>query len=168
MRPPRLSITVAAGVVLIDAVSKAVVAHTLTPGRVVPAGPLLKLDLYYNHAGAGNALTGRPVLVTVLSILACAALAVMAARARSRGMSVGLGLLLGGGLGNLADRLFSSPGPFRGGVIDWLRPLHSSGSMNLADVSINLGVLVLGLTLAAQAWSGRKVPGPTDRAPSPA
>jgi signal peptidase II len=156
MRLPRLTLLVAGLVVVVDAVSKLLVTQWLVGGRVVHVGPLLELDLYYNHAGAGNALTGRPVLVTVLSALATAALAVMAARVRSRGMSLGLGFLLGGGIGNLVDRLFGAPGPMRGGVIDWLRPLNGTGSMNVADWAINLGLVVLGLTVVHQLWSSRR------------
>ncbi len=152
MRLPRLSLAAAAIVVLIDAVSKAVVARWLVVGQVVHVGPLLELDLYYNHAGAGNTLAGRPVLVAVLAILAVAALVAMAARTRSRGMSIALGLLLGGGVGNLIDRLFGAPGPLRGGVIDWLRPFNGSGSMNLADLAINLGPLLLVLVVLRQWW----------------
>jgi signal peptidase II len=153
MRLPRLTLAVAAVVIGVDALSKLVVAHVLVAGRVVHAGALLELDLYYNHAGAGNRLSGHPALVTALSILAVGLLCLLAARTRSRGMSLGLGLLIGGGVGNLLDRLFGAPGPFKGGVIDWLRPLHSTGSMNLADLSINLGLLVFGLVVVRRVWA---------------
>jgi signal peptidase II len=160
MRLPRLTLAVATAVVLIDAVSKLIVAHVLVAGQVIRVGALLKLELYYNHAGAGNALTGRPLLVSALSIFAVLALVAMGARVHSRGMSVGIGLLLGGGVGNLVDRLAGSPGPFRGGVIDWIRPFSSPGSLNLADLAINLGVVVFA---GAALWrSVRKVPGPLD------
>ncbi len=171
MRVPRATLVAASVVVIIDAVSKVIVAHVLMPGRIVHVRSWLHLDLYYNHAGAGNALTGRPLLVSALSILACLALAALAARIRSRGASLGLGLLLGGGIGNLVDRLGGSPGPFRGGVIDWIQLFGSTGSMNLADLAINLGVAVLVVTMI---WGAVKVPGPTphdrgqaDRAPLP-
>ncbi len=156
MRLPRLTVAVASVVVLLDAASKAVVAHWLVAGRVVHVGPLLELDLYYNHAGARNVLTGRPGLVAGLAILAIAGLVAMAARTRSRGLSLGLGFLLGGGVGNLVDRLFGAPGPFRGGVIDWLAPFNSPGSMNLADLAINLGLLAIVLTVIRRSWTDRR------------
>jgi signal peptidase II len=154
MRPPRLSLAVGAGVVAVDLLSKELAAHLLVAGQVVHAGPQLELDLYYNHAGARNTLAGHAVLVSGLAILAVAGLAALARRVRSRGAAVGLGLLLGGGLGNLSDRLFGAPGPLRGGVIDWLRLFGSSGSLNLADLAINLGVVVV---LLAMALSGRSL-----------
>ncbi|HET9074829.1 MAG TPA: signal peptidase II [Solirubrobacteraceae bacterium] len=162
MRLPRRTLIIAAAVVLVDATSKVIVAHWLVPGQVVRVGPLLELDLYYNHAGASNALTGHPVLVSALSLLSTAVLVIMAAQVRSRGVAVALGLLIGGGVGNLVDRLAGGPGPFRGGVIDWIRPFGSRGSMNLADLAINLGVLTfVGLVLGG--WA-RRLPRPS-RAP---
>jgi signal peptidase II len=146
--------SVAATVVALDALSKALVAQWLRPGQVIHAGPLLELDLYYNHAGARNALTGHPVLVSVISMLAIVALLLAAARMRSRGLSLGFGFLIGGGIGNLVDRLAGAPGPFRGGVIDWLRPFGGTGSMNLADLAINLGLLSFAFT-ALYSWMHR-------------
>jgi signal peptidase II len=156
MRLPRLTVATGTAVILIDAVSKALAKRLLVSERIVHAGPLLELDLYHNHAGSGNMLTGRPVLVSVLSILAVIALAGAATRARGRGTSIGLGLLLGGGIGNLIDRVLGAPGPLRGGVIDWLRPFNSAGSMNLADLAINLGLAVLAITAAWRWWNERR------------
>ena len=41
------------------------------------------------------------------------------------------------------DRLLRAPGPLRGGVVDWLRPGWSSGSMNVADLAIQAAIAVL-------------------------
>jgi signal peptidase II len=155
----RLAATVCGLVVAADAGSKALVAHLLVAGRVVHVAPGLRFDLYYNHAGAGNTLSGRAELVTVLSILAVLTIAAVTARASSRGNALGLGLLLGGGIGNLLDRLFGAPGPLKGGVIDWIRLLGSSGSMNLADLAINLGLVALAITAVRAWWTGpRRTP----------
>jgi signal peptidase II len=56
----------------------------------------------------------------------------------SRGWAVALGLLLGGALGNLSDRVFRSPGPFRGHVVDWLELPHWP-VFNIADSAIVAG-----------------------------
>jgi signal peptidase II len=159
MRLPRLTIAVAAVVVIVDATSKVLVNHLLVAGRIVRVGPLLELDLYHNHAGSRNMLTGDPVLVSLLAMLAIAMIAFASTRVRGTGALVGLGLLLGGGIGNLTDRIFGAPGPLRGGVIDWLRPLHSSGSMNLADLSIQVGLAVLAITAARHWWVERRTGG---------
>jgi signal peptidase II len=70
--------------------------------------------------------------------------------------------MLGGGISNLLDRLLRAPGPLRGGVVDWLKPTASGGSMNLADVAITAGVAVLAVGTLVAAWrsrAGRPVPG---------
>jgi signal peptidase II len=72
----------------------------------------------------------------------------MAARLRSLAWTIGLGLLLGGAAGNLADRLFRAPGPFRGSVVDWLNLPHFAWTFNVADAAITCAaVLIAVLTL---------------------
>jgi len=73
-------------------------------------------------------------------------------RVRTTSYAVAVGLLLGGGVGNLLDRLLRAPGPLRGGVIDWIKPTLSSGSLNLADLSINAGVAAMLIALALEAY----------------
>ncbi len=112
-------------------------------------GGLFHLKLYRNFAGPGNTLQGHPMLVSVLSLVAVALITVAAWSVRTTSVAVALGLLLGGGIGNLLDRLLRAPGPLRGGVVDWIKPTLVSGSLNVADLSINAAViaLVIGLTL---------------------
>ena len=145
--PPRrwrLALGVAAAVVAVDAGTKAIAAHLLAGRGVVNVlGGVLHLELYRNHAGPGNTLTGHPVVVSILAAVAVALLAVVAGSARTVTVAVAAGLLLGGGAGNLIDRILGAPGPLRGGVIDWIKPTLSGGSLNLADLSINAAVIVL-------------------------
>ncbi len=56
----------------------------------------------------------------------------LAVRVRSTGWALALGLLLGGALGNLTDRVFREPAPFRGHVVDFLELPHWP-VFNLAD-----------------------------------
>jgi signal peptidase II len=117
----------------------------------VHLGGVLSLALYRNHAGARNTLSGHPVLVSVIALAAVVLIGVIATHVRTRSSAIIVGLLLGGGIGNVLDRLVRAPGPLRGGVVDWLRPAWSSGSMNLADVSITAAIVVAVIT-AACAW----------------
>ena len=89
-----------------------------------------------------------------------------------------LGLLLGGAAGNLADRLFRSPGPLRGFVIDWIKLPYFPPTFNLADSAITIGAAVLVLASVCgwrldgdssrsdpkiqQATPGRDVPPPVN------
>ena len=154
----RLTLAVAATVVVLDAITKALAVQFLTGrGTVSVLGGALRLQLYRNFAGPRNTFEGHPVLVSLLAVAAVAAIAVMATRVRTPAAALAVGLLLGGGLGNLLDRLLRTPGPLRGGVVDWLRPGWSSGSMNLADLAITAAILVILVSAAASRRSRRPI-----------
>jgi signal peptidase II len=79
----------------------------------------------------------------------------MAGRLRDRGWALALGLLLGGAVGNLLDRLFRQPGPMRGHVIDFLQ-LPNWPVFNLADSAICLAAaLVVWRSLRGVELDGR-------------
>jgi signal peptidase II len=140
----RLVATIAAVVVALDATTKAIAAHLLAGRGVVNLlGGHFHLELYRNFAGPGNILRGHSVLVSLLSLLAVALIAAAAWSVRTTSFAIAIGLLLGGGIGNLLDRLLGSPGPLRGGVVDWIKPTLSGGSLNLADLSINAAVIAV-------------------------
>jgi signal peptidase II len=146
----RLAATIAGVVVALDAVTKAIATHALAGRGVVNLlGGAFHLELYRNFAGPGNILRGHPVLVSVLSLIAVVLIAVAAWSVRTTTFAIALGLLLGGGIGNLLDRLLRAPGPLRGGVVDWIKPTLSGGSLDVADLAINAALiaLVVGLTI---------------------
>jgi signal peptidase II len=149
----RLALIVAGVVVAVDALSKAIAAHYLAGRGVVNLlGGHFHLELYRNHAGPGNTFAGHPVLVSLLSLGAVIVIGTLLLAVRSRSTAIALGLLLGGGLGNLIDRFVTSPGALRGGVIDWIKPTLHGGSLNLADLSINAALIVLIVGGAIEWW----------------
>jgi signal peptidase II len=86
----------------------------------------------------------------------------MAVRLRSVPWAVSLGLVLGGALGNLSDRIFRAPGPFLGHVIDMVSLFHPYGAIwpvfNLADSALVTGVsLAVLLELTGRQRDGRRV-----------
>jgi signal peptidase II len=139
----RLALVTAASVVAIDAATKALAVHFLSAHDSVSVLGVLHLDLYRNFAGPRNTLAGHTVLISLGAMAAVAAFAVLATRVRTTPFALAVGLALGAGIGNLLDRLLRAPGPLRGGVVDWLRPGWSSGSMNVADVAIQVAIAVL-------------------------
>ncbi len=140
---------IAAVVVALDAATKTIAVHALAGRGVVNLlGGHFHLELYRNFDGPGNILQGHMVLVSVLSLIAVALITVAALSVRTTSYAVAAGLLLGGGIGNLLDRLLRAPGPLRGGVVDWIKPTLSGGSLNVSDLSINAAVIALLVGLA--------------------
>jgi signal peptidase II len=68
----------------------------------------------------------------------------VARRLGSLGWAVALGLLLGGAVGNLTDRIFRAPAPLRGHVIDFLELPHWP-VFNVADASICIAAVLVGI-----------------------
>jgi signal peptidase II len=167
-QPPtkrRLIATIAGSVVALDAVTKAIAAHALAGRGVVNVfGGALHLELYRNFAGPGNILTGHPLLVSLLSLAVVLLIAGYAWRVRSTSYAVAIAFLLGGGIGNLSDRLLRAPGPLHGGVVDWIKPTLSSGSLNVADLSINVGVVAMVIALALESYRRPRALGDLDAA----
>lgn len=84
---------------------------------------------------------GHPVVVVGSSVMVIAVVAVLLARVRSRPAALFLAVVLGGALGNLADRLLRSPGLGRGAVVDWIHVAGYPATFNLADVAIRAGAV---------------------------
>lgn len=135
----RLSLGLALSVVAADQLSKGWALANLPPG--VPQGflpGLFNLQLVRNTGAAFSLFTGAPQLLGLVSLLVSVALLlwILGQPLHGRWESLGLGLLLGGALGNGLDRWRL------GAVIDFLAfvPIEFP-VFNLADVAINLAVL---------------------------
>lgn len=153
--------TVAAAVVALDALTKALAVHYLSGrGRVEVLGGRFHLELYRNFEGPGNSFAGHTVTISVFTVLAVAVMAFAVTRVRSVTTALVLGLLLGGGVGNMLDRLLRAPGPLRGGVVDWLKPTASGGSMNIADLALNAALVVVVIAAALTWWRERRAAEP--------
>jgi signal peptidase II len=94
--------------------------------------------------------------LTVAALGVVLVLGWLAPRIRSRVWAVALGLLLGGALGNLTDRMLREPGPFRGHVVDFLR-LPNWPVFNLADSCIVVAALLIAVqSVRAVGLDGRR------------
>jgi signal peptidase II len=142
-------LAVAAVVFAADAISKAVVVDKLAHrGPVHLVGSVLTLTLTRNAGAAFSVGVGATLVFTAVAAVVIVVIVRTAARLRSRAWAVALGLLLGGACGNLADRLFRSPGPLRGEVVDWIHLTHWP-VFNVADAAITCGA-ILALLLSAR------------------
>jgi len=98
-------------------------------------GSFLKLTLVKNSGAAFGLATGLTLLYSLLALAVSITVIYFARIVTSQGWQLTAGLLLGGVLGNLTDRIFREPALFRGHVIDWIQiPLWPV--FNLADCAI--------------------------------
>jgi signal peptidase II len=107
--------------------------------------------LYLVHArntGAAFSLgEGYTVVLSLFAVGVAVYILRAARKLRSLGWAVGLGLVLGGAVGNLVDRLFRAPGFLRGGVVDFVSLFDDGGRVwpvfNVADACLVTGVCLL-------------------------
>lgn len=121
--------------------------------------------LLVRNSGAAFSLGTRYTWVfPLVTVVVVAAILVAARRLASIGWAVALGLVLGGALGNLGDRLFRAPGPLLGHVVDFISLFDPRGQgfpvFNLADSALCCGVgLVILLELTGRRRDGTRVSG---------
>jgi signal peptidase II len=133
-------VAIAILVLAADATTKAiVVAHLREDQPVHLIGNVLMLWLTRNPGAAFSVGTGETVVFTVIAFAVIVYIARTARRLYSLGWAIALGLLLGGAMGNLTDRIFRAPGPFRGDVVDWIAVTRYYPIFNLADSAIVCG-----------------------------
>jgi signal peptidase II len=133
---------VALFVLALDVVTKIIVVHTLAhhaPIRLL--GGFLTLLLLRNSGAAFSIGTSMTIVFTVIAAVVIVYILRTARKLRSLPWAITLGLLLGGATGNLADRIFRSPGLFRGDVVDWIELPHWP-VFNLADSAIVCGGVI--------------------------
>lgn len=139
-------------VVMLDQVAKALVEANLAPGEQVDLLGPIALTLAHNRGVAFGLASGGGAALIALTVVALIFVSVLFARDPARrGMWVAVGLLVGGALGNLIDRVRA------GEVTDYVDVL-SWPPFNLADVSITLGVIALALGYMREESKGEGDP----------
>jgi signal peptidase II len=149
---------VAAFVLAADIISKALVVAHLQPDQPVHLiGDVLMLWLTRNPGAAFSVGTGETIVFTVIAFGVVVYIARTARKLYSLGWAVALGLLLGGAMGNLGDRIFRAPGLFRGDVVDWIAVTRYYPIFNLADSAIVCGgILTVILALRGYHLDGTR------------
>ncbi len=145
MDPRVLLASTAAVSVAADQTTKAIALAALEDGRSSPViDGVLHWTLQRNPGAAFGIFQRAPVLFTVLAIGIVVFILAIAPRVKDNLNGVALGLVLGGALGNLTDRLFRPPGPFRGRVIDFI-DFRIWPTFNLADAAVVVGAGLLAI-----------------------
>jgi signal peptidase II len=148
--------------VAVDQIVKYLSTQHLTEGEPVRIlGGLIYLSLLRNSGAAFSLGTGVTWVFPVITLVVVGWIVWMATKLRSVPWAIALGLVLGGALGNLTDRLFRAPGPFRGHVVDMISAFAPYGEkfavFNIADSCLTVGViLAILLELTGRQRDGRR------------
>jgi signal peptidase II len=150
-------LAVAFTVLVVDVISKLIVVEQLTDRRPIEVvDGVLTLRLVRNSGAAFGVAQGLTIVFTGVAVVVVLVILRVARRLRSTAWAIALGLVLGGAVGNLVDRIFRQPAPFRGRVIDFLELPHWP-VFNLADACIvSGGVLMVLLSLRGVQYDGTR------------
>jgi signal peptidase II len=147
----RLLLAVAAVVLALDIVTKVLAVKLLTPGQPVPIlGDTVTWTLVRNSGAAFSMATGYTWMLTLIATGVVVGIFWMGRRLVSPWWAIGLGMILGGAMGNLVDRFFRSPGPLQGHVVDFFS-IGWWPVFNVADPSVVGGAILL-VTLSAMGF----------------
>lgn len=152
-------VVTAAAVVMIDQIVKHAITGSMTVGEVTPLlGSVLQLH-YVENSGAAFSLGEN--FTWVLSLVAIGVVVFIvwySRRIRSRRWGLVFGLLLGGAIGNLADRMFRGSRLGEGRVVDFVQLWGFPAIFNIADTAIVLAMaMFILLTLLGVRLDGRRV-----------
>jgi signal peptidase II len=155
--PRVLLIGVALLTVALDQVSKVLVVERLEGHPSIKLlGGAVSLAASRNSGAAFSFAEGATVVFTGIAVAVAVVIVRSMARLRSTPWALTLGLLLGGALGNLVDRLLRAPGIGRGAVVDFISVPHFA-TFNVADSAITVGAaLALLLSLRGSELDGSR------------
>jgi signal peptidase II len=140
---------VVASVVLVaDQLSKYLIRSGVAPGQVRHLVLGVTLVRVRNSGASFNLLSSHGIIVDFLALIVIAAVGAYLARKHGRrGVWLGCGLIVGGAISNLADRVYA------GVVTDFVQLPHWPVAFNLADIAVVFGAVTLFLLLATEPLS---------------
>lgn len=153
VRVARASLIVAVVVVVIDQLTKHWALNALGDGREVHVFWTLQWNLSFNTGMAFSQGEGLGPVIGLLAMLIVIVLVVSSAHVESRLGRVSAGLLIGGALGNLLDRLFRGDGWMHGAVVDFI-DFQWFPIFNVADIGVTVGAASFAL---ATLLEGRRL-----------
>jgi signal peptidase II len=139
---PGLATAIVLGVVIADQLSKLWAVRQLADGPVSIFGDGVSFELTRNTGSAFSLFQAFTPLLALIALGVAVLLVREVRRSRDTLMIVGLSLVLGGALGNLADRVFRSPGFLEGAVVDFVH-VGRFPTFNIADSAITVGAVLI-------------------------
>jgi signal peptidase II len=138
----RLSLITALALLLVDQVSKNWARDSFADGSREVIGSWLRVTYHKNPGAAFSTFTDAGQIIGFIAIGVTLFLLYLVGRSTRRVELVSLGLILGGALGNLTDRIFRGEGFLDGAVVDWI-DWWFIPTFNIADAALNVGVAML-------------------------
>ncbi|MEU4289551.1 signal peptidase II [Kribbella sp. NPDC026596] len=130
-------------ILFLDQLTKALALQHLTPGEPVNViGSLLKFNLIRNSGAAFSLGSGYTPYISAVQITVAIGVIYLSRKLGSAGWAVAFGLLFGGAVGNIIDRVFREPSPFHGHVVDFLQTPHWA-IFNIADMAVTSAAILL-------------------------
>lgn len=149
---------VALGVYALDQTAKYLIVRNLTEGQQVNVlGEILQFHFVKNSGAAFSLGTGMTWLFSLVAAAVAVFIIVYARRIRSFAWSILFGLLLGGTLGNLSDRLLRPPHFGEGHVVDFIQVIGFPAIFNIADsaIVVSMGLFIV-LTILGLRLDGHR------------
>ena len=142
----------------LDQLAKYLIVTNLHEGQLVPVlGEVLQLHYVTNSGAAFSLAAGFTWILSIVAVGVVVFIAWFARRIRSLAWACVFGLVLGGAVGNLTDRLFRQPGFGTGHVVDFIQVWGFPAIFNLADSAIVVAMAIfIILSLRGTGLDGRK------------
>jgi signal peptidase II len=149
---------VALGIYGLDQTAKYLIVKNLAEGQQVNViGDILQFHFVSNSGAAFSLGTGMTWVFAIVAAAVVVFIIVFAPRIRSFSWAILFGLLLGGALGNLSDRLFRAPGFGEGRVVDFIQVIYFPAIFNIADSAIVIAMcLFVLLTIRGVRLDGHR------------
>lgn len=142
VRASRMSLLIAAVIVLLDQISKAWALGVLADGRIIHVIWTMQFNLTFNRGMAFSRGTGIGPIIGVIGLVVVVLLLLSLRRAENALTRVATGLIIGGAVGNILDRLFRGSGWMRGAVVDFI-DFQWWPVFNIADMAIMIGAATM-------------------------
>jgi signal peptidase II len=141
LTPRIVALIVAGAVVVLDQATKWMAVRALADGPIPLIDGLLQFKLVENSGSAFSLFQGGGAVIALIAIAAVAMIVVIVHQLPSRLEAIAMGLVLGGAVGNLADRIFRGDGFLTGKVIDFI-DFEFFWTFNVADSAITIGAIM--------------------------
>lgn len=142
MTPLSRALTAASVVIALDQLTKWWAVATLPGAPITLIDGILDLRYVTNSGASFSMFQGRGSLIALAVIAITVFIVALVRKVEAVPESIALGLVLGGALGNLLDRVFRGPGWFDGPVVDFF-DLSFFPAFNVADSAVTIGAGLL-------------------------